>query len=88
MLQEKARPGEEMKRNEGYVRVMRTEEEVLAKTRTVNRHKCDYVRDTVALGRGLERERRTASKSLQIQTVLNYIFFLTVLEIKLRACAY
>lgn len=46
-----------MKRNEGYVRVMRIEEEVLVKIRIVNRYKCDYVRDIVVFGRGLERER-------------------------------
>lgn len=46
-----------MERNEGCVRVMRTKQEVLAETRTGIRRRCDYLRATAALRRGLERER-------------------------------
>lgn len=45
-------------------------------TRTGMRHKCDYMRDTVVLWRGLEREGRILQSLCKYkQCWRNYIFF-------------
>lgn len=63
-----------MERSEGYVRVMRTKEEVLAKTRTEIRHKCDYMRDTCPSKGFTEGEKNSFEVFANTNNVELYFF--------------